>query len=85
MSARSRRSDAEGAAHVEGDPIARGARDGGPEDSGAAPDASVSAAVVGSLSFTDRIIVYEQRHGWHRIRFDGEDAWVAGWLTAGRL
>lgn len=46
---------------------------------------SVSAESIGLLRFTDRIIVYERRHGWYRIRFDGADAWVAGWLTGGRL
>lgn len=41
--------------------------------------------VIGSLQFTDPIVVLEQRHGWYRFRFNGADAWVAGWLTQGRL
>lgn len=46
---------------------------------------SVSAEVIGSLRFTDRVIVRERRHGWYRIQHEGADAWVAGWLTQGRL
>ncbi|MDQ3033121.1 MAG: SH3 domain-containing protein [Myxococcota bacterium] len=46
---------------------------------------SITSPSVGSLSFTSSFVVLERRHGWYRLRRDGADVWVAGWLTGGRL
>jgi uncharacterized protein YgiM (DUF1202 family) len=46
---------------------------------------SIDAQVVGSVPNPTIIRVLETRDGWYRIHFEGEDAWLAGWLTQGPM
>jgi hypothetical protein len=40
---------------------------------------------IGSLAFFDTFTVHEVQDGWYRLTYDDQDAWIAGWLTSGRL
>lgn len=56
-----------------------------------APSANVRSGpgiehdVIGSLGFFDEFIVEAEENGWYRVDLDGQQAWVAGWFTSGRL
>ena len=45
----------------------------------------IEHAAVGSLAFFDAFTVLEVDTGWYRLRYEGQDVWVAGWLTSGPL